>query len=104
MTADNISNYPCDIGAHNTDNDSIIETPKEMQNKDLINKLYRPIEPSNTTSRTPQSTTSQSKTLTAEKIILSPLMVLLISISRLETKLFRKSMQLSHILWMNFDL
>ena len=67
MTADNISNYPCDIGAHNTDNDSIIETPKEMQNKDLINKLYRPIEPSNTTSRTPQSTTSQSKTLTAEK-------------------------------------
>ena len=67
MTADDISNYLCNIGAHNTDNDSTIETPKEMQNKDPINKLYRPTEPSNTTSRTPQSTTSQSKTPTAEE-------------------------------------
>ena len=56
VTADNISNYLCNIGAHNIDNDSIIKTLKEMQNKGLINKLYRPIDASNTTSKTPQST------------------------------------------------
>ena len=67
MTADNISNYLCNIGAHNIDNDSIIETLKEIQNKGLINKLYRPKEASNTTSKTPQSTPSQSKTKPAEE-------------------------------------
>ena len=41
-TADNISNYLCNMGPHNIDNDSIIETLKEMQNTGLINKLYRP--------------------------------------------------------------
>ena len=66
MTAD-ISNYLCNIGAHNTDNDSILETLKEMQNKGLINNLYRPIEASNITSKTPQSTPSQSKTPPAEE-------------------------------------
>ena len=67
MTADNISNYLCNIGAHNTDNDSVIETLKEMQSKGLITKLYRPIETNNTTSKTPQSTTYQSKTPPAEE-------------------------------------
>ena len=67
MTADNISNYQCNIGAHNIDNDSIIETLKEMQNKGLINKPYRPIEASNTTLKTPQSTTPQSKAPPAEE-------------------------------------
>ena len=67
-------------------------TPKEMQNKDLINKLYRPIEPSNTTSRTPHSTPSKSATPPAEENHPSQLMVLLISLSRLETKLCRKNM------------
>ena len=67
MTADNISNYLCNVGAHNIDNDSITETLKEMQNKGLINKLYRPIEASNTTSRIRQSTLSQSKTPPAEE-------------------------------------
>ena len=38
-----------------------------MQNKGLINKLYRPIEASNTTSKTPQSTPPQSKTPPAEE-------------------------------------
>ena len=67
-------------------------TPKEMQNKDLIKKLYRPIEPSNTTSRTPHSTPSKSTTPPAEENHPSQLMVLLISLSRLETKLCRKNM------------
>ena len=44
MTADNISSYLCNIGAHNIDNDTIIETQKEIQNEGLIYKLYRPIE------------------------------------------------------------
>ena len=70
------------FGAHNIDNDSIIETLKEIQSKSLINKLCRPIEESNTTSKTPKSTFSQSKAPPAElkKIILSPLMILLISL------------------------
>ena len=67
MTADKISNYLCNIGAHNIDIGSIIETLKEMQSKSLINKLYRPIETINTTSKTPQSTPSQSKTPPAEE-------------------------------------
>ena len=58
MTADKISNYLCNIGAQNIDIGSIIETLKEMQSKSLINKLYRPIETINTTSKTPQSTPS----------------------------------------------
>ena len=53
MTADNVSNYLRNIGAHNIDNDSIIKTLKEMQNKGVVNKLYRPIEANNTTSKTP---------------------------------------------------
>ena len=48
-------------------NDSIIDNLKEMQNKGLINKLYRPIEASNTTSKTPQSNLSQSKTPLVEE-------------------------------------
>ena len=67
MTTDNISNYLCNTGSHNIESDSIIETLKEMQNKDLINKPYRPIEASNTTSKTPQSTHSQFKTPPAEE-------------------------------------
>ena len=63
MTADYISNYLCNIGAHNIDN----ETLNEIQNKGLINKLYRPIEATNTTSKTAQSTPSQSKTPLAEE-------------------------------------
>ena len=59
MTANNVSNYLRNIGAHNTDNDSIIKTLKEMQNKGLVNKLYRTIEANNTTSKTPQFTPSQ---------------------------------------------
>ena len=66
VTAD-VSNYLCDTGTHNIDNDSIIETLKEMQNKGLIKKLNRPIEASNTTSKTPQSIPSQSKTPPAEE-------------------------------------
>ena len=58
MTEDNISNNLCNNGAHNIDNDSIIETLKEMQSKGLINKLYRTIETNNTASKTPQSTPS----------------------------------------------
>ena len=38
-----------------------------MQNKGVINKLYRPIEASNTTSKTPQFTPSQSKAPPAEE-------------------------------------
>ena len=56
MTTDNILNYLYNIGAHNIDNDWIIETLKEMQNNGLINKFYRPTEASNTTSKTPEST------------------------------------------------
>ena len=67
MTADNISNYLCNSGVHNIDSDSIIETLKEMQNKGLINNLYRPIEASNTTSKTPRFTPSQFKTPPAEE-------------------------------------
>ena len=67
MTADNISNYLCNVGAHNIDNNSITETLNEMQNKGIIDKLCRPIEASNTTSRIPQSTLSQSKTPPAEE-------------------------------------
>ena len=67
MTADNISNYLCYTGAHNIDNDSIIETLKEMHSKGLINKLYRPIKANNTTLKIPQSTPSQSKTPPAEE-------------------------------------
>ena len=67
VTADNISNYLYNIGAHNIDNDSITETLKEIQSKGLINKLYGPIETNNTTAITPQSTTSQSKTPPAEE-------------------------------------
>ena len=48
-------------------NDSIIDNLKEMQNKGLINKLYRPIKASNTTSKTPQSNLSQSKTPLVEE-------------------------------------
>ena len=66
VTAD-ISNCLCNIGVHNIDNYSIIETLKEMQNESLINELYKPIEASNTTSKTPQSTPSQSKTPPAEE-------------------------------------
>ena len=66
---------------HVIDNDSIIETLKEMQNKCLINTFYRPTEASNTTSKTPQSILSQSETPPAEENILSPLMILLISLS-----------------------
>ena len=58
MTADNVSNYLRNIGAHNIDNDSIIKTLKEMQNKGLVIKLYRPTEANNTTSKTPQFTPS----------------------------------------------
>ena len=58
VTAD-ISNYLCNIGVHNIDNYSIIETLKEMQNGSLINEFYKPIEASNTTSKTTQSTSSQ---------------------------------------------
>ena len=32
VTADNVSNNLCNIGAHNIDSDSIIGTLKEMQN------------------------------------------------------------------------
>ena len=56
-----------------------------MQNKDLINNLYRPIEASNTTSKTPQSTPSQFKTPLAEEnhfITINDSMILLISLSR----------------------
>ena len=53
MTAGNISSYLCNIGAHNTDSDSIIEILREMQSNDLINKLYRLIEAKNTTSESP---------------------------------------------------
>ena len=60
MAADNISNNLCNIGAHNIDNDSIIEPLTEMQNKGPINKLFRPIEVSNTSSKLPQSTPSPS--------------------------------------------
>ena len=67
MTADNISNYLCNIGPHNIDNDSIIKTLKEMQSKGLFNKLYRLIETSNTATKTPQSTPSQFKTPSAEE-------------------------------------
>ena len=67
MTTDNIWNYLYNIGAHNLDNDWIIETLKEMQNNGLINKFCRPSEASNTTSKTPESTTSQSKTPPAEE-------------------------------------
>ena len=67
MKADNISNCLCNIGAHNIDNDSIIETLKEMQNKDLINRLYIPIESRNITWKISQSTPSQSKTPPAEE-------------------------------------
>ena len=64
VTADNISNHKCNLGhitfgAHNTDNDSIIKTLKEMQNKGLINKPYSHKEASNTTSKSPQSTLLQ---------------------------------------------
>ena len=38
-----------------------------MKDKSLIKKLYRPIEASNTTSKTPQSTPSQSNTSPAEE-------------------------------------
>ena len=38
-----------------------------MQSKDLINKLYRPIEDNNTTLKISQSTLSQSKTPPAEE-------------------------------------
>ena len=51
-----------------------------MQSKGLTNKLYRPIETNNATSKTPQSTPCQSKTPAED--ILSPLMILLISLSR----------------------
>ena len=47
--------------ANNIDNDSIIETLKEMQSKGLINKLY------NTTLKTSQSTPSQAKAPPAEE-------------------------------------
>ena len=68
MIADNISNYLCNTGAHNIDNDSIIEILKEMQSKGLIhNKLYWPMEANNTTSKSPQSTSWQSKTTPAEE-------------------------------------
>ena len=67
MTADNISNYLCNIGPHNIDNDSIIETLKETQSKGLFNKLYRLIETSNTAAKTPQSTPSQFKIPSAEE-------------------------------------
>ena len=67
VIADNISNYLFNIGAHNVDSDSIIETLKEMQSNGLINKLYRPMEVNNTTSKTLQSTHSQSKTPPAEE-------------------------------------
>ena len=53
VTADNVSNYLYNIGAHNIGNDSIIETLKELQSKSLINKLCRPFEASNTTSKKP---------------------------------------------------
>ena len=52
---------------HVIDNDSIVETLKEMQNKCLINTFYRPTEASNTTSKTPQSILSQSETPPAEE-------------------------------------
>ena len=66
VTAD-ISNYLCYTGAHNIDNHSIIETLKEMQNKGLINRLYRLIEASNTISKTSQSTLLQSIAPPAEE-------------------------------------
>ena len=55
------------IWAHNIGIGWIIETLKEMQNKGLIKKLYRPIEANNIISKTPQSTLSQSKTPPSEE-------------------------------------
>ena len=62
VTVDSISSYITNNGAHNIDCNSITETLKQMQDNGLINKLYRPIEKSQITPDTHQSTPSRSKT------------------------------------------
>ena len=67
VTVDSISSYITNNGAHNIDCNSITETLKQMQDNGLINKLYRPIEKSQITPDTHQSTPSRSKTPPASK-------------------------------------
>ena len=59
LTEDSISTYLNNKGAHNIDNKSIIEFVKQLQDKGLINQLYRPIDTA-ITSKALHSINSQS--------------------------------------------
>ena len=59
LTEDSISTYLNNKGAHNIDNKSIIEFVKQLQDKGLINQLYRRIDTA-ITSKALHSINSQS--------------------------------------------
>ena len=59
VTEDSVSTFLNNKGAPNIGKKSIIEIPKQLQGKGLINQLYRPIDTA-IISKAPHSTLSQS--------------------------------------------